>query len=53
LSSKEKDGENGVTLLLETTPDFYKEDGEAKGKVSIRIIEAAPLQRISVKKISV
>lgn len=33
LSSKEKDGENGVTLLFETTPAFYKEDAEAKGKL--------------------
>ncbi len=33
ISSKEKDGKNGVTLLFETTPDFYKEDAEEKGKL--------------------
>jgi ATP-binding cassette subfamily B protein len=33
LSSKEKDGENGVTLLFETTPDFYKEEQAQKGKL--------------------
>ena len=33
LSSKEKDGDNGVTLLFEATPDFYEEEYEQKGKL--------------------
>lgn len=33
LSSKEYDGENGVVLLFEPTPDFYKEEQEQKGKL--------------------
>ncbi|MCG8309780.1 MAG: peptidase domain-containing ABC transporter [Cytophagales bacterium] len=33
LSSKEKGGENGVTLLFETTPDFYREEPEKKGRL--------------------
>ena len=33
VNGKEKDGENGVTLLFETTPDFYKEEPEQKGKL--------------------
>ncbi len=35
LSSKESDGENGITLLVETTPDFYREIDEEKGKLNI------------------
>ncbi len=34
LSSKESDGENGITLLVETTPDFYREIDEEKGKLN-------------------
>ena len=33
ISSKEEDGNNGVTLLFETTPDFYREEQEKKGKL--------------------
>ena len=33
ISSKEKDGKNGVTLLFEITPEFYKEEAEGKGKL--------------------
>lgn len=32
VSSNEKDGENGVALLLQTTPDFYREEGETRRK---------------------
>ena len=35
LSSNEPDGENGITLLVETTPDFYREIDEEKRKLSI------------------
>ena len=33
ISSKEEDGNNGVTLMFETTPDFYREEQEKKGKL--------------------
>lgn len=33
ISSKEKNGENGIVLLLDTTPDFYKENHKEKSKL--------------------
>ena len=33
LKYKEKDADNGVALLFETTPEFYKEEYEKKGKL--------------------
>ncbi|MDN5213736.1 peptidase domain-containing ABC transporter [Fulvivirgaceae bacterium BMA12] len=33
ISSKEEDGNNGITLLFATTPDFYKEKQDKEGKL--------------------
>lgn len=38
LSTKEEGEEKGVCLLLETTPDFYAEEGEKQKKASFRFL---------------
>lgn len=38
ISSKENDGGNGVTLLFETTPEFYKDEQDQKGKLKFKYL---------------